>query len=381
MSETDLGLPGGGLAVGSMLDFTDNLPTQMVLNDQTWLQSGHIEDDPLNFDPTFWDYTRGTLWSKTLGVSSRSSMVSAANGNTIVLAVGATTTPTAGGVMVSTDNGATFGAVVTLPNYTNSESASAIRWVQQLGLWVVASSLGKIHTSPDAVTWTERSSPTTNGINQIDFANGVLVLVGASGTIITSANGINYTLRSSGVTGISLVSVGFYNGVWLATGTTAPSGGSRSTDNGVTWSAVTLTSAAFNNVVRVVVSNIGFVITASSGSGGIFTSTTGATGSWVYVGHRSLSLDSPTFNGEFYMFVSSGQIYKSYDLIEMRRYNFGPTSLRNVNIRDGRFLCVSVDGVNDSALWIGNVVPYAGNPTREGSNVIGVSRVAYVRIK
>lgn len=372
---------GGSSVVGSSIDFSDNLPTQIVDGSQVWLQSGYVETDPAKFDATFWDYTRATVWPRTSAWSGRANIAAATNLNTIVVAVSATTSPTSGGVFVSTDGGSTFGSLIVLANYTTNESANNVTWVQALGLWVVVSSLGKIHTSPDAVTWTERTSGTTNSLFGITFANGVLVIVGGSGTILTSTNGTSYTVRTSNVTGVAFSSVAYHSGVWLAVSTTASLKGSRSTDNGVTWTAVTVTSTGFANSISVISSNIGFVITVSSGSGGVFKSTTGGTGSWTYVGHRSLDLRSPTYNGEFYLFFSGGNIYKSYDLIEMRRFNFGVTTIQRVLSMDGKFLCCANDGVSDSALYLGNSSAYAGNPTRNGTSVNGISTVSYVRIK
>lgn len=371
---------GGALPVGAMLEFPDNLPTQMNIDNKTWTQTGYIETDTDNFDPVFWDYTRATIWSRAIGVSGRTATDMAANGNTIIIAISATAAPASGGVMVSTDGGANFGAVIVPANYTTGEGPTAIRWVQSLGLWVIASNLGKIHTSTDGVNWTQRTSPTTNGITRIEFANGVLVLVGAAGTIVTSTNGTSYTLRTSGVS-VNLNSAAFYGGVWIAAGDTTAAGGSRSTDNGVSWSSTTLTSSGFNNTVNVVSSNVGFVLAISSGGGGVFKSTTGATGSWVYVGFKTLGLSKPAFNGEFFLFASGSNLYKSYDLVEMRRFNFTSGALINFNIKDGKFLCTAVDGPNDSALFIGNQTAYAGNPTRDGTSSLGISKVSYVRTR
>ena len=372
---------GGAAPVGSELTFPDNLPVKIVTGGQEWLQSGYVETDQAKFDAAFWDYTRATVWSKSSAWSGRANIAAASNLNTVVVAASATTAPAQGGVFVSTDGGLTFGSIVSLSNYASNESANNVAWVQSFGLWIVISSAGKIHTSPDAVTWTERTSGTTNSLVGFSFANGVLVVVGASGTILTSANGTTYTVRTSNVTGVGFNSVAYYSGVWLAVSTSEASKGSRSTDNGVTWVAVTVTPTGFTNIVSVIASDLGFIAVVSSGGGGVFKSTTGATGSWTYVGHKSLGLTSPTYNGEFYLFRSGGNIYKSYDLVEMRIFSFGLTTIQRVLAVGGKFLCCANDGVSDSALYLGNTSAYAGNPTRNGTNVVGISMVSYVRIK
>lgn len=366
---------GGSLPVGSQLKLVDNLPTVIDTGYEVWLRSGYIEDDPANFDDEYWDYTRGTWWDGAQEYNGRANMVAAANGNTVILGVTATSAPASGGVAVSSDGGITFGAIIVPPNYTTSEGVTAVKWVQALGLWIIGSSLGKIHTSPDGVNWTDRSSPTANAIRHIEFANAVLVLVGASGTIVTSANGTSYTLRTSNVSGENFTSVAFYGGVWLAVSNTAASKGSRSTDNGVTWAAVTVTPAGFSSTVNVIATDIGFVV--STTQYGLYKSTTGATGSWTYIGHRSLSLTKLSFNGEFYMFASASNIYKSYDLVEMRRY--APTSgaIQTVNIHEGFFLFTATSGTSDCRLWIGNKNPFAGNPV----GMIDGNAAYWVRIR
>ena len=54
------------------------------------------------------------------------------------------------------------------------------------GTFVAVGSDGTILTSPDGVTWIQRSSGTTNLLNGVTFANGTFVAVGRGGTILTS---------------------------------------------------------------------------------------------------------------------------------------------------------------------------------------------------
>ncbi len=66
------------------------------------------------------------------------------------------------------------------------------------GLYVVGGDEGIILTSPDGTNWTERATPTSQLISGLSaFSNG-LVAVGDNGTILSSPNGINWTSRNSG---------------------------------------------------------------------------------------------------------------------------------------------------------------------------------------
>jgi len=45
---------------------------------------------------------------------------------------------------------------------------------------------GTILTSPDGVTWTPRTSGTSNDLNGVAYGNGTFVAVGEDGIILTS---------------------------------------------------------------------------------------------------------------------------------------------------------------------------------------------------
>ena len=374
----------GSLPVGAMLQFPDNLPIKIVIGGINLLRTEYIETNAANFDATFWDHTRATLWAKRLEYTNRPINGASANGNTIVAAVGHNGTDP-GGLAVSTDNGATWGSLIVPPGLTGTQNVNAVKWISALSLWVAVSSNGLIWTSADAVTWTPRTSGTTNALNAINFANGLLAIVGASGTILTSANGTSYTVRTSNVTS-ALVSVAFYNNVWLAVGTSATSQSSRSTDNGVTWTAVT-TAGGGTNVSRVITGNNLFVLVVQNV--GVYTSTTGATGSWTQVLTNTLGLANVSYNGEFYIFTNNNNLfYKSFDLTNLRSYPHGiggNATATFLNITDGRFLATGSDaGAGSGRVLIGNLFAYAGSPTFVGTPPASLGNIGtafYVRIK
>jgi hypothetical protein len=58
--------------------------------------------------------------------------------------------------------------------------------------------IGTILTSSDAITWTSRTSGTSNKLRGITYGNSPLVAVGKSGTILTSYDATTWTSRISG---------------------------------------------------------------------------------------------------------------------------------------------------------------------------------------
>ena len=86
-----------------------------------------------------------------------------------------------------------------------------------------------ILTSPDGVTWTIRSSGTSSSLSEVTYGNNTFVAVGGS-TILTSPDGVTWTIRSSG-TSSSLSEVTYGNDTFVAVG------GSTilTSPDGVTW--------------------------------------------------------------------------------------------------------------------------------------------------
>ena len=87
------------------------------------------------------------------------------------------------------------------------------------GTYVVVGGYGEIFTSPNLITWTERTSPgvTANSLHSVTHINGLFAAVGSSGTIITSPDGIIWTVRPS-PTSSSLNDVTFGNSTFVAVG-------------------------------------------------------------------------------------------------------------------------------------------------------------------
>ena len=99
---------------------------------------------------------------------------------------------------------------------------------------VAVGNAGSIITSSDGINWTVRPSPTSSDLTGIVYGKNVFVAVGSSGTIITSSDGISWTLQSSPTSLDISAGVAYGNNIFVASGGFF-NGFITSTD-GMTWS-------------------------------------------------------------------------------------------------------------------------------------------------
>lgn len=97
---------------------------------------------------------------------------------------------------------------------TNTSSTLAIEWhttttpttndlqgvTLRQGLWVVGGAGGTVLTSTDGTNWSAQASGTTAFLSGAAILDGLFVLTGDRGTILTSANGTNWFTQTSGTT-------------------------------------------------------------------------------------------------------------------------------------------------------------------------------------
>ncbi|MBI5689039.1 MAG: PKD domain-containing protein [Verrucomicrobia bacterium] len=188
------------------------------------------------------------------------------------VAVGATTDPIGRGtnmpVMISSD-GATWTRALGNSVFTQSNvSLNAVTYGQ--GTYVTVSSAGRIFTSSDANTWTQRTSPTTSSLNALAASATGFVAAGAAGTVLSSVDGTSWTTRSSGVTTI-LRGVTHGGGRYVVVG---DSGVVLHSPDGETWTRATSGTTA-NLLCVGWWEDVGFL--AAGNSGTMLNSTDGAT--------------------------------------------------------------------------------------------------------
>jgi hypothetical protein len=138
-------------------------------------------------------------------------------------------------------------------NWTDATAGSTtvrhFAYSSTLDLWVAISDTGGLATASDPTgTWTARTSGTSNHLygGWWSATLSLFVVVGASGTILTSANGTDWDIRTSG-TAVTLHDVESHLGLFVAVG---DSGTILTSANGTDWIARTSgTTEALNNVV------------------------------------------------------------------------------------------------------------------------------------
>lgn len=114
---------------------------------------------------------------------------------------------------------------------TNSRDMHAL--IHAGGLYVTVGVEGRIYTSPDLETWTQRTSGVTVTLRGVAYGNGMYVVVGSSGTILTSTDGVTWTKRTiSGSNALN--AVGFGGGKFVALGF----GRRLASSNGINWTSV-----------------------------------------------------------------------------------------------------------------------------------------------
>jgi hypothetical protein len=135
-------------------------------------------------------------------------------------------------------------------------------------LFVAVGDAGTIMTSADGLTWTIRTSGVTNNLKGVMWSGAQFVAVGELITILTSADGINWTIRSSGLPG-SLWSVSTNGNKFVAVGT---AGKILSSVDGISW--ISCSSGTSNSLYGVswsgnqftTVGNYGTILTSPDGT-------------------------------------------------------------------------------------------------------------------
>ena len=239
-----------------------------------------------------------------------------------------------------------------------------------------------IHTSPDGINWTKRSSDIS--LVDITYGNGTFVAVGGNGAILTSPDGSVWTSINADITYLSLGAVTYGNGTFVAVGgngiiLTSPDGAtwtprdSRITDplDGVTFGNGTFVAVGINGIVLtssdgvtweprssgttsylngVTYGNGIFVVVGYYPEGVILTSPDGVT--WTFRNSGTANqLKGATFgNGLFVAVGENGTILTSPDgTIWTSRDSGIDSDFDGVTYGNGTFIVVGYIGISTSA--------------------------------
>ena len=197
------------------------------------------------------------------------------NDGSILLYLGTGLAGTANCLRRSTNKGGTFGAATSI----NASFSATVRSMDfGAGVFVVVGDSGNIWSSTDGITWTQRTSGHTNNLTRVRFENGVFVAAGVS-NIMTSTDGITWT-NSSGGAGAICQSVSYVgNNVWIVGYATSTA--YRSTNNGTSWSTFTLVGS-YSNLTAVAGNGTGYVLGGFSSNGLAYSLNYGST--WTNIG-------------------------------------------------------------------------------------------------
>lgn len=148
----------------------------------------------------------------------------------------------------------------------------AFTWVvYNAGTYVAVGTGGSIRTSTDRVTWTSRTSGTTQNLIHIIYDGSRYIAVGQAGVSLTSTNSTSWTLVATGSAGDWRRVASNGSSTFVATSTATPYAW-RSTDTGATWSAVATTLTPNGDIIY---AGSQFVIATSSSA--VYTSAAGST--------------------------------------------------------------------------------------------------------
>ena len=196
-----------------------------------------------------------------------------------------------------------------------------------------------IHTSPDGINWTKRSSDNT--LEDITYGNGIFVAVGFTGAILTSSDGLSWIYRSTNNESLNAVTYG--NGVFVVVGNL---GTILTSTDGAEWTARDSGTTYWIDIISY--GNGTFV--AIDGIGTILNSVDGIT--WTAnVSEDTKSLyDITYYNGTFMAVGEFGTILTSPDGLSWTSRDSGIDSdFSGVTYGNGIFVVVGHTGLSTSA--------------------------------
>jgi len=135
------------------------------------------------------------------------------------------------GNTISTQTVSTLGVLwYDMPSLPTTNALQGIT-VFSNGLYVITGAKGTILTSPNGTNWTQRTSGTTNVLSSVAAWPGGLVACGDNGTIVTSSDGLSWS-RQTVLTTNWIYRVRWLNGVLVAVG---QKGTLLTSSDGVVW--------------------------------------------------------------------------------------------------------------------------------------------------
>ena len=218
------------------------------------------------------------------------------------------------------------------------------------GVFAAVGGGGKIATSADGISWTQRTTNTTADLRGITFGNGLFVASGGGGTLLTSTNGVSWAMKKIFTTSDYIWTIAFGNGVFVA-GTN--SNRLATSTDGVTW---TQRTSPIGNIAHTAIAYGSGVFVATDYVGPTATSADGVT--WTA---RTSPLGGNTFgltygNGQFVVVGAGGKIATSTNgTTWTTRASGATTQLEAVAYGNGTYFASGQSGVfltsPDAVTW------------------------------
>jgi photosystem II stability/assembly factor-like uncharacterized protein len=229
----------------------------------------------------------------------------------------------------------------------NEDEVNALSFSKGLFL---AGAYGQLAVSRDAAEWNEDGSlPSGNSFYGSTYGNGVYVNAGSDGTLMTSPDGMNWTVQATGAGANTydwLYSVTHHAGLFAAVG---DDGSVVTSPDGTNWNLAasylgtyegdSLYSITYGNGLFVAVGDDGSIVTSPDATNWTFESSVASS--------KDIELYGVTFGGGRFVAVGgNGTILLSTDGVNwvedvsgVNAYLYGVTY-----IRDGKYVIVGEDG-------------------------------------
>ncbi len=208
------------------------------------------------------------------------------------------------------------------------------------GKFVTVGAGGTILTSTDGTNWTIRTSGTTSSLAGVTYSSNKFIAVGAGGIILTSADGITWIGRTSGTTN-DLKSIKYGSDRFVAAG----AGGTILTSaDGITWTG--RTSGTTYEIADIAYGGGKFVAVGGSDYSLMLTSSDGVTWTKVSV-YNSYPLYGVTYGNSIFAAVGyKGLVLTSPDgaVWTARTPGTGYNDLQGVVYSGSAFMAVGTDG-------------------------------------
>jgi len=218
----------------------------------------------------------GTSGTVTIGISS-SAVVPTQTGN-------------AGKYLTTDGTNSSWGTVasggITWTQRQQGQATGTMNSIAYNGtnLYVAAGSSGKLYSSPDAITWTSRTSGFgTQIIRKVLFANSLWVAVGNNGLISTSTDGLTWTARTANMGTNAIYEVHYADSLWVAVGTgggATNTGGITYSSDGTTWTRKSQTPTIGTTYSAVIYNGTNWIVSADANTNNYLYAST-PSGTWT----------------------------------------------------------------------------------------------------